>query len=193
MGIIKIYYDLETTGVNYKRHGVHQIAGIVEVNAREVETFNFKVRPNPRAEITPEAMAVCRVTAEEILAYRPMEAAYQDFIALLSKYINKYDKTQKAYLVGFNNRFFDDQFLRAWFSQNGDTFFNSWFWPDTLDVMVLASQYLINRRPGMPSFKLHRVAKELGLEVDATRNHDALYDVGLTRDIYYIVTGLEIE
>ena len=60
--------------------------------------------------------------------------------------------------------------------------------------MVLASQYLIGqRRKDMPSFKLHRVADELGLFVDKERLHDSMYDVYLTREIYRIVTGLEEE
>ena len=45
----------------------------------------------------------------------------------------------------------------------------------------------------MPSFKQQRVAKELGVQVDDSRLHDALYDVNLTREIYRIVTGLEME
>ena len=45
----------------------------------------------------------------------------------------------------------------------------------------------------MPSFKQHRVARELGIEVDEDRLHDASYNVELTRGIYRIVTGLDIE
>jgi len=59
--------------------------------------------------------------------------------------------------------------------------------------MILASQYLIPRRAKMESFKLKRVALELGLEVDESRLHDAHYDIALTRSIYRIVTGLEYE
>ena len=45
----------------------------------------------------------------------------------------------------------------------------------------------------MPSFKLKRVGLELGLAVDPDSLHDALFDARLTRDIYRIVTGIEIE
>jgi DNA polymerase-3 subunit epsilon len=77
--------------------------------------------------------------------------------------------------------------------QNGDSYFGSWFYAGALDVMVLASQYLIKRRKNMPDFKLKSVAKELGIEVDETKLHDAEYDIYLTRAVYMIVTGLEIE
>ena len=191
--ITKIFYDTETTGVNYKKHSMHQLAGLVEVDDEIVESFNFKMRPHPKAEITPEALRICGVTEEELQAYPPAAVAHRDFKTLLARYVDKYNKASKAYLVGFNNRFFDDQVLRKHFELQEDAFFNAWFWGDTLDALVLASEYLIDRRTSMSSFKLHRVAITLGLEVDKSKTHDAFYDVNLTRQIYRIVTGREIE
>ena len=53
-----LFFDLETTGTNPARHGIHQISGIVEIDGVEQERFDFKVRPNPKAEILDEALAV---------------------------------------------------------------------------------------------------------------------------------------
>lgn len=193
MDIIKVFYDLETTGVDVRKHSVHQIAGLIEINDEVVERFNIFSRPHPKALIDEGALKACRKTQEELLSYPDMKHAHSDFKAILGKYIDPFDPRQKAWGVGFNNRYFDDVFLRAWFKQNGDEFIGSWFWDDTLDTLVLASQYLINRRASMPSFKQHRVARELGIVVDEDRLHDASYDVELTRGIYRIVTGLDIE
>jgi DNA polymerase III subunit epsilon len=191
MAVIKIFYDLETTGLDYRKHSIHHLAGMVEINDEIVENFDFKVAPNPKAQIDSAALKIVGVTEDEIRLYPPMKEVFLKFISILNSYIDKYDTKQKAYLVGFNNRAFDDVFLRAWFDQNGSSFFTAWFWPDSLDSMVLASQYLINRRPKMPSFKLHRVAKELGIEVKDENLHDAKYDIELTRKIYRIVTGID--
>ena len=193
MDIIKVFYDLETTGVDVRKHSIHQIAGLIEVNNEVVEKFNIFSRPHPKALIDEGALKACRKTQEELLSYPDMEHAHKEFKAILGKYIDPFDTKQKAWAVGFNNRYFDDVFLRAWFKQNGDEFIGSWFWVDTLDTLVLASQYLIHRRAAMPSFKQHRVARELGIVVDEDRLHDASYDVELTRGIYRIVTGLDIE
>jgi DNA polymerase-3 subunit epsilon len=191
--MIKIFYDVETTGLNPKLHSIHQLAGIVEVDGSLVEEFNYKVRPHPKAEITKEAMSVCKKSEKEILDYPEMSTVHKRFLKMLSKYVSKYDAKQKIHLVGFNNRCFDDLFLRAFFELNGDKFMGSWFWTDSLDVLCLASEYLQHRRSGMPSFKLKRVAKEIGLEVDQQGLHDALFDARLTRNVYRIVTGLEYE
>lgn len=193
MLIKKLFYDVETTGVDERQNGIHQISGCFEIDGAVAEYFNFHVAPNPKAKITPEALTVGGVTEEQIKAYEPMEVVFKRFKAMLRKYCDPYDKKDKIYLVGYNNAHFDDDFLRAWFIQNGDTFFGSWFWAGALDVMVLASQYLIDRRVKMDNFKLMNVAVEVGLVVDESRLHDANYDIELTRAVYRIVTGIDYE
>lgn len=191
--MIKVFFDTETTGLNYKLHSMHQFAGLVEIDGKVVETFDFRMQPHEKAQIDNSALKVCGITEEELWSYPTMKEAYKAIMALLDKYIDRYDPKQKAKLVGFNNRRFDDDFLRMFFELNGNTFFGSYFWTDTLDVLVLASQYLEDRRPTMPSFKLKRVALELGIVVQDKSLHGALYDATLTRQIYRIVTGIDLE
>ena len=191
--MIKIFFDAETTGTNPKQHSIVQLSGLIEIDDKVVDSFDYDVRPHPKAKIEAEALRINNKTEEQILGFPPMEDVQRAFVKKLGEYINKFDSKDKAYLVGFNNRQFDDIFLRMFFELCGDKFFGSWFWQDSLDVLVLASQYLLDRRTGMSSFKLKRVAKELGIVVDEKKLHDSVYDVELTREIYRITTGLEIE
>jgi DNA polymerase-3 subunit epsilon len=71
--------------------------------------------------------------------------------------------------------------------QNGDEYFGSWFWSNSVDVMVLASNYLLDRREEMENFKLSTVAKFLNIAVEDDALHDAQYDIELTKLIYDIV------
>ena len=190
--MIKIFYDLETTGTDVKRHSIHQIAGYIEKNGIIDCKFDIKTRPHPKAKYEPAALEVCGKTEAELKKYPPMKTAHKEFTAILDKYIDKMDKADKAFLIGFNNRGFDDRFLTAWFEQCGNNFWPSYFWMG-LDVQCLALHYLQDRRTAMPSFKLKRVAKELGIHVDEESLHDAFYDVELTYQIYRIVTGIEEE
>lgn len=184
-----LFFDLETTGTNPARHGIHQISGMIEIDGIEQERFDFKVRPNPKAEILDEALAVADVTREQVLSYPPMEEVYDKFVAMLSRYVNKYDKTDKFFLVGYNNAAFDNQFLRGFFLQNGDNYFGSWFWANSIDVMVLASHHLAPRRHEMSNFKLGTVAKFMGVDVDNESLHDAFYDIYLTREVYKLIAN----
>lgn len=183
-----IFFDLETTGTLVNKHGIHQISGEIVIDGETKETFDFRVRPNPKAEILQEALDVGGVTKEQILAYPPMEVVYGQFTAMLGKYVDKFNKKDKFFLAGYNNAPFDNQFLRAWFLQNGDKYFGSWFWSNSIDVMVLATPYLAGKRAEMENFKQGTVAKALGIQIDENQLHDALYDIRVCRAIYDIVS-----
>lgn len=178
------FYDLETTGTNPGRHGIHQISGEIVIDGKTVETFDFKVQPNPKAQIEDAALAVGGVTREQIMAYPPMGQVYTQLVTMLAKYVNKYDKTDKFHLVGYNNRGFDDNFFRGFFLQNGDNYFGSWFWADSIDVLVLASTFLADRRADLPNFKLATVADFLGIDTTAGKLHDASFDIYVTKAVF---------
>lgn len=184
-----LFFDLETTGTQSDRHGIHQLSGMVVINGEVKETFDLRVQPHFGADIEQGALDVAGVTKEQIMAYPSMPEVFGQFVRILSKYIDRYDRLDKFFLVGYNNAPFDNQFLRAWFGHNGDKYFGSWFWPNCLDVMVLATPYLIEQRPQMQNFKQGTVAKTLGIPVDDSKLHDALYDIEICKAIYDKVCG----
>lgn len=185
------YFDLETTGVKFWKNGIHQISGMIEVDGIVKEEFNYLVRPFERAIIEPDAMLIGKVTSEQICLYPSMSEVYNKLIALLSKYVDKWNKKDKYYTVGYNNASFDNAFLRAWFVQNNDNYYGSWFWSCPIDVMVLAGQHLIDKREKMNDFKLMSVAKEMGIAIDEKKLHEASYDIYLTRSIYKLITQIK--
>lgn len=182
-----LFFDLETTGTLVNKHGIHQLSGMIVVDGEVKEKFDFKVQPNPKAEILQEALDVAGVTKEQIMAYPPMGEIYKQFVDLLSKYVDRYNKKDKFFLAGYNIASFDNSFLRAWFIQNGDKYFGSWFWSNCFDVMVLATLYLSEKRAEMENFKQGTVAKALGINVDDSKLHDALYDIEICKQICDIV------
>ena len=172
------FFDLETTGTNPGKHGIHQISGQIVIDGIVKESFDFHVQPNPKAIIEDEALAVAGVTREQIAQYPPMATVYAQFVAMLGKYVDKFNKKDKFFLVGYNNAAFDNQFLRGFFLQKPT---------NTLDVMVLATNYLLDIRPDMENFKLSTVAETLGVQVDGDSLHNALYDIELTKAVFDIV------
>ncbi len=184
-----LFFDLETTGTNPGRHGIHQISGQIVIDGETKEEFNLFVQPNPKAQIEPEALKVCNVTQEQIMSYPPMKKIYDQLIVILERYVNRYDKGDKYFLAGYNNSSFDNNFLRGFFLQNSDNYFGSWFWSNSIDVMVLATPFLSDVRNNMPDFKQSTVAKYLGVNVDDSLLHDANYDLTLCREIYNKVCG----
>ena len=186
----KLFFDLETTGLDYKTNAIHQFSGCIELDGTVIESFNFKIRPFEGAVIVPKALETSNVTEEQIMAYPPAEEVFAEFMRMLSRYVKKFDKKDKMFLVGYNNAAFDNSFLREFYVRHQkDDYFNSWFWGNTIDVMVLASEYLADVRVGMENFKLMSTARAVGIEIDEAKLHDAEYDIELTRNIYRIVTN----
>ena len=186
---IKIFYDLETTGINHKQNSIHQLAGLIEIDGEIVEEFDIRARPHPKAKVSEKALEVSGTTMEQLESYQSQKEAHFEFTAMLRSYVNRFDKRDKAFLVGYNNRHFDDFFLRTLFEINGDSYFGAYFWVPTFDTMILAGQFLEYCRPKMKDFKLKTVAEYLGLvEKDSDKWHDALFDVKVTREIYKTVT-----
>lgn len=182
-----LFFDLETTGLDHKIHGIHQLSGKIVVGGVVKEAFDFKVKPHANALIDPGALSVAKVSEAQVLAYPPMNRVFANFKTVLNRYVSPYDTIDKFHLVGYNNAGFDNNFLRAWFEVNGDKYFGSYFWSDSIDVLCLASNHLRPVRPSMANFKLRTVAEKMGITVDNEKLHDAMYDIELTHQIYDLI------
>ena len=179
-------YDLETTGTLYWKHGIHQLAGRIIIDHKIVEEFNYNIRPNPKALIEQKALDVGKVTQEQIMNYPPMGEVFKDVIDMMGKYVNKWERKQphRFHLVGYNNTQFDNNFLKAWFAQNGEEYFYSWFWYDSLDVMTMAAQRFAHVRQNLKGFKLMDIARYLNIKTEEEKLHDADYDIDITHKCF---------
>ncbi len=179
----RIFIDTETTGLNCKKHGVIELAGLVEVNDKPVEEFSFKMRPFPEDIIDREAMKIHGITEEEVRQWLPPVKVHEGLIAVLDRYVDRYEKTDKFHWVGYN-AYFDVDMMREWFKKNNDKYFGAWFFHPPLDVMILAAYALRSERPRIPNFSQTTVARHLGITIDEDKIHGALYDVKTAKAIY---------
>jgi DNA polymerase-3 subunit epsilon len=177
-----LYLDTETTGTDPSRNGIWQIAGAVEVDGVVKEEFNFLVAPFPADEIENEALRVGGRMREEIEKYEPPAAVHKKLLTIFSRYVDKFDKHDKFFMVAYNGGF-DDDFLRAFWLKNGDKYYGSWIWYPVLDVAVLVAHRHRAARGTFVNFKQQTVADKLGIKIDGTA-HDALYDVRVCRAVY---------
>jgi|WetSurMetagenome_2_1015567.scaffolds.fasta_scaffold05374_6 DNA polymerase III subunit epsilon len=183
-----VYIDTETTGTDTKHCAITQLAGTILADGKS-EDFNFFMKPFESALITDEALIVQKKTKEEIMSYPSDKKVFVDFTALLGKYVDRYEKSDKFFFIGYNSRF-DSDMIRNWFERNGDKYYGSWFWMPDIDVMALAARALMNVRSTLPNFRLETVAKYLfpnDLEIKNPEFHDARYDILMTRKIMQIV------
>lgn len=180
-----LFFDLETTGTDPQVNGVYEISGAIVIDRKVVEKFEFKVRPHKLTTIDPEAFKVRKdIDVKAIKKYPKPKKVHKLLEEILGKYVDKFDKKDKYFLAGYNNAKFDNEFLRSWFLDCEDKYYGSWFWSNPIDVMVLATWKLMDKRHNMVDFKLHTVAKEFGIKVNEKKLHSSLYDALLTYDIF---------
>ena len=82
----KLFFDLETTGLDYKTNAIHQFSGCIELDGTVIESFNFKIKPFEGAVIVPKALETSNVTEEQIMAYPPAEGVFAEFMRMLLHY-----------------------------------------------------------------------------------------------------------
>lgn len=179
-----LFVDTETTGADQFTCGLWQIAGIVDIDGEAVEEFNILCDIYDDDKIEPGAFLVNKMTLEKIHTFPSPNKAYLDFLHIVGRYVNKFDKADKFAMVGFGAEF-DNQMLRRLFLRNGDNYFGSWFWHPWIDIMSLAMYVFQDKRHEMENFKLATVAKFAGIPVKDEKMHDALEDIRITRQLYY--------
>lgn len=176
-----LHLDVETTGKKYWKHSIHQIGIIIEIDGKEVNSLEFNCRPHILAEIDPEALKYCGLSSEIIKAYPNGAEVIQDLKLALGEFCNISDPLDRYTISGYNVSYFDYPFFESWFAQCQDTTFNDWFWHASIDVMSLCAFFFQENRSKFNSFSLKSIAKYLGIPLDETKLHSALYDAHISR------------
>lgn len=176
-----IYLDCETTGLDPKVNGIIQISGIIEVSGVVKESFDFKVRPFDTDVIDAKALEINGKTEVEVKAYKTPQIVHQALTKLLGKHVDKYDRTDKFLMVGYNAQF-DQRMLKEWFEKLGDKYYFSWISPQVIDVYSLAGFFRYFAKIDTENLKQITVAKFFGITYDA---HDAYSDVKVCRQLFH--------
>lgn len=181
--IKKFFCDVETCGLDPKKNGVLIIGGIIEYGDI-YEEFELKGKPFPEDEINPEALAVNKITLEEIHTFQKPEQMYHKFIAKILSHVDRYNKKDKFFFIA-HNAGFDNQFLREFFNKIGDKYFGSYFFHPSICTQLMASLYLKPVRHEMDSFHLHDIMNKMNILTDEDARHKALGDTKMMRNLYY--------
>ena len=177
-----IFIDTETGGVNPEKAALIQLSGIIRIDKKDVEKFNFYIKPFENSEVTEKALEVQGRTLEELKTDKYVEEkeVYKQFINLLDKYIDKYDRTDKFIVAGYNVRF-DVDILKAFFQRHGNNFLFSYLDSSMLDPLYsIRLLQIAEVLPVLENNKLETWCKYFGIELKA---HDSLEDIEATKKL----------
>ena len=177
-----IFIDTETGGVNAEKSALIQLSGIIEVDGTEKEKFNFYIKPFENSEVNEKALEVQGRTLEELGTEKYIDESiiYQEFLEILDKYIDKYDKNDKFIVAGYNVKF-DIDILKALFERNNNKFLFSYFNSFMLDPLYSVRLLQVaGMLPVLENNKLETWCKYFNIELKA---HDSLQDITATKKL----------
>ena len=177
-----IFIDTETGGVNPEKAALIQLSGIIRIDKKDVEKFNFYIKPFENSEVTEKALEVQGRTLEELKTDKYVEEkeVYKQFINILDKYIDKYDRTDKFIVAGYNVRF-DVDILKVFFQRHGNNFLFSYLDSSMLDPLYsIRLLQIAEVLPVLENNKLETWCKHFGIELKA---HDSLEDIEATKKL----------
>lgn len=177
-----IFIDTETGGVNPEKSALIQLSGIIRIDKKDIEKFNFYIKPFENSEVNEKALEVQGRTLEELKTDKYVEEkeVYKQFINLLDKYIDKYDRTDKFVVAGYNVRF-DVDILKAFFQRHRNNFLFSYLDSSMLDPLYsIRLLQIAEILPVLENNKLETWCKHFGIELKA---HDSLEDIVATKKL----------
>lgn len=178
-----LWLDVETGGLSPRKHGLLQVAFLVEIDGKIVDKFESYIKPPKEMFIDDEALKINGITKCQIRDFPEEHHVFRHLLKFLGKHVDKYDKTDKFIPCGYNCRF-DTEFLQALWERNSDKFYASfinYYDVDTFAIVkVLWSMGIIKKEPNL---KLGTVYEQvMGKPFDNA--HDAIADIKATRKLH---------
>jgi DNA polymerase III alpha subunit (gram-positive type) len=180
-----LFCDIESTGTNHMLHGIHQLAGIIEIDGKEVERFDLRMRPHPFDKIEESSLAISKVTYADIMRYPPADVAYRKFNDIMTKYVDPHNPQDRIFICGYNSQTMEKLFLQEWLRKLQKQMWKAIFHNITLDVSCYVVKDLLQKKKKIPvSLTIENIAAAYGISIDKDRLHDAVYDTEIARLIF---------
>ena len=183
-----LWLDVETTGLDCKKHGLREVGFIIEIDGVEVDKGVFKINPftytTKDVVIDDYALEISKVSIEDLESYDRVSYCFKELMKKLVKYVNVNDKNDCFVIAGYNTAF-DIGFIKEWFKEMGlQDSYKDLFHYKSLDVfsIVFALRHLgIN---SAENDKLETMCNYFDIEIEA---HNALSDIEATKKLYELI------
>ena len=183
-----LWLDVETTGLDCRKHGLREVGFIIEIDGVEVDRGVFKINPftytTRDVEIDDYALEISKVSIEDLKSYDRVSYCFKELMKKLVKYVNVNDKNDCFVIAGYNTAF-DIGFIKEWFKEMGllDSY-KDLFHYKSLDVFSIVFAL---RHIGLNSAendKLETMCNYFGIGIEA---HNALSDIEATKKLYELI------
>jgi DNA polymerase III alpha subunit (gram-positive type) len=175
-----IYLDTETTGTSFLKTNVIQVAMILETPDFEfIDKLALNINIPRDSEWTEGAEDVHKISKSVAMNHGVNQ---KDAICKINEFLYSKmgDVVSSARVVGANS-YFDHVLIQNMYEKNN---YNRAPWSYRLfDINQIGSMLGVGSR-------LYEVLKNLGVEIDQSKTHDALYDAELHRSAFHGLSAL---
>ena len=182
-----VFYDLETTDSDSNTAAIVQIGAILDVDGEVKGTLDLKVKAWNGCSVSQGALDATGLTVDDIYSEERMngDEAYWEFMRFCGfKRGQRVYPQNRIFRAGYNILAFDNAILDNAGKRAGDLYsYAKFHWPG-IDVASIACDKFAKERNDFSCFKLGYVAEYAGVDTSG-KLHDALFDVTVTRDLYY--------
>ena len=177
-----LFLDVETTGPDNHKHFITELAAIkllrnYDKDYEHKKAFKASIKPPgyPDIEFTEVAEEKTGITHEMLADYHEEEEVLIKFINWLRGDRRNLSFSDRYTMVAYNADF-DFVMMKRMFKRHGlYSTFRELFLPTPFDM--LSYYHLIKEKYGYnSSMKLEDAAREMGIEFDDSKTHDALED-----------------
>lgn len=177
-------FDTETTGLNPESNDIIDLGMILIVDKEVVFKESIRMQPFDWTNIAPEALETNGFTIADLKTFPDPVEQYRKIICTFSKYVDKYNKLDRFFPMGYNVQF-DLNFLAAYFRKadpNNEFGLGSWIQWILFDLMQQLRNdcFRSGGKKKYENFKLETIAKAHGFEFKA---HNALEDATVTLEL----------
>lgn len=168
-----VVVSIETTGFSTKHDSIIEIGAVKLSHGKEVGRFHTYV--NPETQISSDVEALTDITNEMVAGQPTIQEVIPDFLEFIG------DSLLVSHNVTFEMGFFNANFKKCGLQLN-----NTW-----IDTLALSRLLL----PTLNRYKIHMVARELGVERSDMRGIEANMNliVGLFNKFVLTLESMKIE
>lgn len=181
-----LYTHLLTTGRVPRIHGIYTIALAMEINGEVVDTKLIQMKIFDKKKVNLDRLNRANISEDDIRRLPEPEKGYKELISFLDKHIEKGNKKDKAFIVGFDVAKSHLAFLSEFFfdctKQPGVLY--DYIYSAPIDVFVIAAHKLMEERRNMGGFGIGHVAGRFNVDFDINKVNDAEYIVDIVRLIH---------
>jgi len=194
-----LWCDTETTGLDATRHGIIQLAMLMDIDGEIKGEVELKIQPFPEDTIEvfwrdiwgvhdhEFILPVNELRVLDVSTYPSPFIQIKSITDFFDTHISKFDKNDKAWVGGYNIGF-DLDALSAFCKKVGFPFLGSYINWQRLDVLHALYQQTYKDGTSYADYKLSTICELYGIELEA---HNALSDIKATRELWYKLQEME--